>query len=211
MTKLVTIDDVLKDFSYEATDEIKKLIASYLDMVTEELSVLLGTPLARSDYTDYFWYDERSRANALPYTQFNLKAGFVSGPVQVDYAPMLDQFDPDVARVKGQPVPVSPNDLLVNAENGTVRCMDESLQTNSFYRIRYTAGFTATKYVVNGITNSYLYEGTPEWLRQGGKVLTSQLLRDHFAPNTRSKQVDKRLNDILQLKARRFGPSCRPL
>lgn len=211
MPKLITIDEVVVDFSYEATDEIQRLVASYLDTVTEQLSLWVGTPFDFQSRTDLYWYDERSRANALPYTQFNLTAGFVQGDVAVDYAPSIDIFDPAIAQVKGGPVAVPTNRITVNAEQGTVRIYDDSLQTNSYYRIRYNAGFQSLPYVVTNICNSTIYQNVPEWLRQSAKVMTSQLVRDHYAPNSRSKQVDHRLNDILHLKARRFGPSVRPL
>jgi hypothetical protein len=211
MPKLISIEEVLEDFSYEATDEIKMLIASYLDLISEQLSLWIGTPFERASYVDHFWYDESSRANALPYTQFNLKAGFIVGGVTVEYAPTLEQFDPATALVKGGPVAVSQATCIVNAEQGTVRVHDAGLQTNAYYRISYLAGFESEPYRVNGISSSALYKGVPEWLRQSAKVMTSQLVRDHYAPNSRSKQVDHRLNDVLHLKSRRFGPSVRPL
>jgi hypothetical protein len=209
MPKLITIDEVVVDFSYEATDEVQRLVASYLDTASEQLSVWVGTPFDFETRTDLFWYDERSRANALPYTQFNLKAGFVVGGVTVEYAPQIDHFASESS--SGGPTAVSPAKITLNAEQGTVRIYDDALQTNSYYRITYDAGFQSSPYIINGICDSMLYEGVPEWLRQSAKVLTSQLVRDHYAPNSRSKQVDHRLNDILHLKARRFGPSCRPL
>lgn len=211
MAKLITIDEVVVDFSYEATDEIQRLVASYLDTVTEQLSFFLGTPFDFQEHTDFYWYDERSRANALPYTQFNLKAGFVHGGVTVAYAPTIDILDPAAAQVNGGPTAVSPAKITLNAEQGTVRVHGDALQTNSYYRIVYEAGFQSSPYIVNGVCNSTIYEDVPEWLRQSAKVMTSQLVRDHYSPNSRSKQVDHRLNDIIHLKARRFGPSCRPL